>query len=49
MGLVALICILAAVICFGIESVRIGFGLIAVGLFFLALFFAVTTIPSLSL
>lgn len=48
MGIIALLCILGAIICFIVELVRTGFSLTIFGFLLLSIFFAVTFIPSLS-
>lgn len=49
MVLLALICILGAIICFVIEVARTRFSLIALGLLFLSLFFAFNFLPTVNL
>ncbi len=48
MDILALICILGAIIVFLIETYRSGLAFIPLGLLFLSLFIAVTFIPTLS-
>lgn len=49
MALLALICILGAVICFVVELIRTGFSLTTFGLLFLSLFFAFNFLPTVNL
>lgn len=49
MVLLALICILGAIICFIVELIRTGFSLTTFGLLLLSLFFAFNFIPTVTL